>query len=471
MTEPPVDVTAQRRARRLFWVAAALSFGLLVWLGLGMTFFADDWAFIESRSLADPGTWLPPHNEHWSTLPILLYRLMVETIGIGSYVPYLVVIAALHVVVAWFVYVLLERRTGPLVALAGGVIVLLFGSGFENLFWGFQTGFIGSLALGLGALVVMDGGATRRRAIVVAVLLLAALMCSSTGAVMCVAVGVEWVVDPRWRRYLPALLLPAGASLAWLLAFGRAALGQRRDPLSLEAIRDVPAFVADGIGNALTSVTGLPAVIALVAVALVATAALAGAQRAGGDGEAADLDQAGIRPARVIGLFVAIATLYALSGLVRAQTLVGAADYPRYTYLAGIMALVLVGSLVGRVTLPAAGARRTAAIGLLGGWIAAALILNLTLLLYGRALFLDRADMTRALTIVALDPDAPAGVDRDRSLVLIPSPASMARIAAAYGDPRTDSLVPWAVRPVPPEVLAEARRRLIEGAPIPGVSP
>jgi hypothetical protein len=305
----------------------------------------------------------------------------------------------------------------------------------------------------------------------VALLLLAALTCSSTGAVMCVAVGVEWVVDPRWRRYLPALLLPAGASLAWLLAFGRAALGQRRDPLSLDAIRDVPAFVADGVGNALTSITGLPAVIALVAVALVATAALAGAQRAGGDGEAADLDQAGIRPARVIGLFVAIATLYALSGLVRAQTLVGAADYPRYTYLAGIMALVLVGSLIGRVTLPAAGARRTAAIGLLGGWIAAALILNLTLLLYGRALFLDRADMTRALTIVALDPDAPAGVDRDRSLVLIPSPASMARIAAAYGDPRTDSIVPWAVRPVPPDVLAEARRRLIEGAPIPGVSP
>ncbi len=46
----------------------------------------------------------------------------------------------------------------------------------------------------------------------------------------------------------------------------------------------------------------------------------------------------------------------------------------------------------------------------------------------------------------------------------------MDRIAAAYGDPRTDRLVPWAVRPIPVEIATEAKRRLIEGAPIPGVT-
>ena len=100
-------------------------------------------------------------------------------------------------------------------------------------------------------------------------------------------------------------------------------------------------------------------------------------------------------------------------------------------------------------------------------WATTALILNGRFLLAGRELFLARADMTRALITVALAPDIPASVDRSRSLVLVPSPDALRRIADAYGDPRTDSIVPGSVRPIPPEILAEARRRLIEGAPVP----
>src|SRR5688500_6409426 len=152
-----------------------------MWLGLGMAFFADEWSFIEGRSLGDPASWWRPHNEHWWTLPILLYRLMVETIGIGSYVPYLAVVVAMHIVVSVLVFRLLERSSGPLIALIGGAIVLFFGSGFENLYWGFQTGFVGSVALGVAALVLTDGPATWRRSAAVAALLLASLACSSMG--------------------------------------------------------------------------------------------------------------------------------------------------------------------------------------------------------------------------------------------------------------------------------------------------
>ncbi len=74
--------------------------------------------------------------------------------------------------------------------------------------------------------------------------------------------------------------------------------------------------------------------------------------------------------------------------------------------------------------------------------------------------------MTRALVTVALEP-LPSTVDPKRSLVLVPSPEALHRIVERYGDPRIDHLVPRSVRPIPPEVLAEARRRLIEGASIP----
>ena len=68
----------------------------------------------------------------------------------GTYVPYLALLAVLHVTVALLVYALVRRRTLPLVAVGITLIVLLFGSGFENLFWGIQIGFVGATALGLG---------------------------------------------------------------------------------------------------------------------------------------------------------------------------------------------------------------------------------------------------------------------------------------------------------------------------------
>jgi hypothetical protein len=444
-------------ARRIFAILAATSFVVIMWLGLGMTFFADEWAFIEKRSLGDPATWWAPHNEHWTTLSVLVYRLLVETVGLGSYVPYLAVAVGLHVVVCALVYRLLERSSGPLFALIGSAIVLFFGSGFENLFWAFQIGSVGSVAFGLAALLVMDGRATWRRAGLVAVLMLASLASSAFGIGMCVAIGLEWLVVRRWQRYIPAMLLPAGAFLIWFLAVGRAGLDTFGVPLTLEAASDVPRSVMRGLSNGFGAIAGLPAFGFIVLTGVLAAGTIAAAR--------------GVLAPRAITIILGMAVQYALTGFARAQLYDGVIDYTnytRYTYVAGVIALVAVGAVVARVELPKVGRRRLAAVAVLGAWAAVALVTNVGLLMLGRDLFLDHADMTRALVTVALEPDRPAEVDPDRSLVLVPSPASLTGIAAAYGDPRTDRLVPWAVRPIPPEYLAEAQRRLVEGAPIPG---
>ena len=84
----------------VFAGAAAASVPVLLWFGRGLTFFSDEWAFIAERSLADPSTWWAPHNEHWSTIPILVYRALVETVGLRTYVPYLALVILLNVVVA-----------------------------------------------------------------------------------------------------------------------------------------------------------------------------------------------------------------------------------------------------------------------------------------------------------------------------------------------------------------------------------
>ena len=445
-------------SRRIFAILALISFVVILRLGLGLTFFADEWAFIEGRSLGDPATWWPPHNEHWSTLFILVYRSLVETVGIGSYVPYLAVVAAVHLVVSTLVYRLLEASSGPLIALIGGAIVLFFGSGFENLYWGFQMAWSASMALGLGAMVVTNGPASARRAALVAALLLASMATSGIGIVVSVAVGLEWLLVARWRRFVPVLFVPAGVFLAWFFLAGRVGLGSSGAPPSLDSLRDIPRSVLQGLSNGFGAITGLPGAGFLVLVVFVA-AAIVAARR-------------GSLAPRAVAIVLAVALQYALTSFERAQLyegIVDYTDYTRYTYVSGILTLVVVGTIVGVVELPAAGRRRLAMVAMLGVWAAVGLVTNLGLLVLGRDLFLDRADMTRALVTVALAPDRPLGVDLDRSLVLVPSPRSLEAITSAYGDPRTDRLVPWAVRPIPAPVLTEAQRRLVEGAPIPGL--
>ena len=65
-------------------------------------FFADEWEFIARRSrpagLGDTiRMYLRPHNEHWSTLPLLVYRGIFGVVGLKAYWPYLIVHLAAHV--------------------------------------------------------------------------------------------------------------------------------------------------------------------------------------------------------------------------------------------------------------------------------------------------------------------------------------------------------------------------------------
>ena len=444
------------KADRTAWIlVAALVVGLpiLLWLGRGLTFFSDEWAFIESRSLGDPGTWLPPHNEHWSTLPILLYRALVETVGITSYVPYLAVVVALHGVVVVLVYFLVRRSAGPIVGLGAAVLILFFGSGFENLYWGFQTGFVGAMAAGLGALLLLDRD-DRRGRWAVGALLLVGLATAGVALAFFAAVGVEILVRRRVRQMLLPLAVPAAIYAAWFLAFGRFGV-TTRSPLTLEAIWDVPGSIASGFGNASGAISGVGPTLGLVAALGIAAWALLRLRA----------DRA--LPARFLGCVAGIVLLYGLIGLTRAHQFAGIIDYTRYTYVSGILLLVGLAALLGRVELPSPGRRRLVVVAAGGALLAVALVFNARLLVDGRELFLDRAAMTRALVTVGLERPLPEPTDPDRTLVLVPSPASLDRIVAAYGSPVGDSLVPGAVEPIPPDVLTEARRRLIEGAEVP----
>ncbi len=435
-------------------VVAALA---ILWLGRGLTFFSDEWAFIERRSLADIGGWFEPHNEHWSTLPVIAYRSLVETVGLGSYLPYQLALVALHVLVCWLVFRLVRRRAGATAALIAATLVLFFGAGFENLYWGFQTGFVGAMAAGLGAFDVLDGAPTGRRAAAVAGLLLVALATAGVGLFFVVGVAVEMLLRAEWRRWWLVLVLPVGLYGAWYALVGQSGIGAHRDPFAWSSVIRIPEFVLGGLGDAAGAIAGVGPALGLVVAGIIA----------GAVGWLAVRRQP-IAP-RFLAAGATIVVAYALIALTRAGVTINQAHYTRYTYITAIVLLIGLAALIGPrlPTLRSVSPRaRLAAVAIAAVVLELAFIWNVRLLIDGRQIFVERAALTRALVAAAISPDRPAEADLDRALILVPSPHALERIVAAHGSPVEDWFWGSQVEPLRPPLLVEANRRLVEGPPI-----
>jgi hypothetical protein len=246
------------------------------------------------------------------------------------------------------------------------------------------------------------------------------------------------------------LAIPAGIYAAWFLTLGRSGI-RPTTALSSSALVDVPSSIITGFSNAAGAITGVGPTFGIVPAVAIAAWALVRLWR----------DRT--LPPRFLGCMAVIATLYGLIGLTRSHDFAGIVDYTRYTYISAILLLIGVGALVGPIRIPDVPRRRLLTIVPLGGLLAAALVFNARLLLDGRDLFLGRAARTRALVTVAMERPLPATTDPNRTLILVPSPASLDNLLARYGSPLSDTLVPDAVQPIPPEVLAAARKGLAEG--------
>src|SRR5947207_8795193 len=133
-------------------VVAVVAVVILVSLSQGMTFYHDEYTFILLRDLSVRGIFAP-HNEHLSATLVVLYRVLLGTVGMASYWPYLAVTFALHVAVAGTVYLVVRREASMAWGLAAMAIMLVLGSGGDDILWAFQSGTIGATAFGMAALV------------------------------------------------------------------------------------------------------------------------------------------------------------------------------------------------------------------------------------------------------------------------------------------------------------------------------
>lgn len=243
---------------------------ILFYVNRRQWFFGDDWDFLVRRTAGDLHDLFAPHNEHWSTIPILVYRAIFAVVGVRSYVPYVAVLVVLHLLVAHGSWrLLLQMGIDRVLATMLVAVVVVLGSGSENLLWAFQIGFVGSVLTGVVMLLLVnhDGSWSRRDSAAVLIAIIG-LTVSGVTVSMVIAAAVCILFRRSWRHAFAFALPPALVYAGWLALIGRSGLSTH--PRTADSLFQLPQYVWRGLSTGIESTIGLAgagAVLFLVSIA------------------------------------------------------------------------------------------------------------------------------------------------------------------------------------------------------------
>ncbi len=244
-----------RNAPTLLLAAAfAAAAAMTLVLTSGHTFFQDTWGFLIDRRELTADTLFTPHNEHLVVFPVLIQQLLVQVFGMSSALPEYLLLIVFLLATAGLLYVYLERRVGPWLALFPTVILLCLGPAWEVLVWPFEITFIGPLLFGLAMLLALER-ADRRGDVAACAFLTLAIGFSGLGISFLAAAAVAILQGERrtWLRRAYIVAIPLAFYAFWWLGWGHDA----ETHMSLRNILDSPVFVVDSIAVALASIAGL----------------------------------------------------------------------------------------------------------------------------------------------------------------------------------------------------------------------
>ena len=313
-------------ANRASWLIWPLGLIVLVWVGRHQWFIRDDWAFLFSRDrFRETGgldtMLLEPQDGHWMTWPILMFHAIRGVFGIGSYLPFLVVLWATHLGIvllarAWMRRLGVSAWTTTLVT----AVLFVFGAGWENLVFAVQIVYNVSLLAFLAQTLLVDhDGPVDRRDVAGAGLSLIGVSSSGFGPFFGFGVGLLLALRRRWRAALVAVVPQAIAWLWWWFTWGADPAGAPGNA----GPRFIWSFVQHGVWATFGSLTGT-AILAwpafLLCVAMVVWPHTGAARRV-----------------PMIAMLATSIVMFAGIGLRREVFGVLAAGWPRYQYMAAMM--------------------------------------------------------------------------------------------------------------------------------------
>lgn len=308
--------------------AAVIVATAILWLSHTYSFYFDEWTFILTAPDWTLFTYLQPHNEHPSILFRLLYVALLNTVGLRSYVPYMVVLLALHAANVVLLFLVVRRRAGDVVALASAALLLVLGAGWENLLWAFQMAWLASVACGLSMLLALDAAPSRRNLSIGVVLATASLMFSGIG-LMFAAFAVVMLASARERRRQLLWFVPLGIAVgAWYLAFGRGGVPPNPPPTAAN-VALLPVYALWGLGQSAAGLIGEGGAWGPPALVVASLAVGFSWWRRKPD-------------AFALGALAGLLTLYLVTGLTRAQLGYGQSGAGRYEYEGAVFWLILL---------------------------------------------------------------------------------------------------------------------------------
>ncbi len=232
MSQPEGAFRAQLRARRaaigddrrwqLIALAVVVAIGsfVVLYAGRGSYWFFDDWDYLVDRTFLDEPRLLGPQNKNLFAGPVPVFLVLSELFGVGTYLPVRLADYAVFLSIAVMVYLYARPRIGPWWALLP-VGVFMATPGAEIVLWPLQIAQLFSLALGLGALMLVDWRANRWTLPLAAVALFGAVLSSSAGIPML----AFFIADRVLRRETALQALVAAPTLLfyawWLHAWGK----------------------------------------------------------------------------------------------------------------------------------------------------------------------------------------------------------------------------------------------------------
>lgn len=320
----PLANAVEAVERHAVLVLCALLFvsgALLMYMGRHLTFFYDEWEWILHDYGGGIHWMLLAHVGNISFWPAAIYKAWFHLVGLDHYAVFRLEVVLLHLTCGALVYVLAARRIPRLPALLAATLILFLGVTWEDLFWGFQVGYMLSVAGGLGALALLDGRSRLPRDLAVLLCLIVSAGSSSLGIPIMIGVFVELIRTPAGRRRLWIVLIPMALYVLWYLTHGTSQVTEESLLKAPSFAEDLAAAVFGGLfGQGLD--WGQPLAVAGVAILLYCL-----------------IRRPPITP-RLGGLLVAAIALWAV--IAAARSTISIPEESRYIYLGAVL-IVLVG--------------------------------------------------------------------------------------------------------------------------------
>jgi hypothetical protein len=403
-------------ARLIVILATLVVCSALLWLTRTFTFYFDEWTFITTAPDWTVATYFQPHNEHPSILFQLVYAALLHTVGLRSYLPYMALLLIAHGANVVLLFELVRRRSGDLAGVGAAALLMVLGAGWEDLLWAFQMAWLGSVAFGLAALLVLD-----RRPGLAAGFLGVSLMFSAIGLFFAVAATVQLALVPERRRDLRWMAPVAVALGAWYVVFGRFANHPNPQPTAANLLLD-PLYALWGLSQSAAGVIGEGGWVGIPLLVIAVVAVAWRWRRHGAD-------------AFAIGVATGLVTFYLVTGLTRAQLGVQQSGASRYVYVAAVLWLILLADAARG--LPWRGTWRPALVALLflACFNSAALLFSFVA---ARTVLMawEQADYA-ALSAERGDPCLNGAAGVDPLVMPFVTPAQYYRAVDHFGDPAT----------------------------------